>query len=225
MAKSTSREFTVNNILDNLSSDITGKSANTFSNAQKAFERKTWMQAIIVGKAIDSVHLTELGTAIDALPSGTITVPTFNANTGEVKEKKINYRDVAKNSFSTAWKAAVKDNEKWGSYLLKWKLSSPTIEKDETIKKTDLERIVAILGDAIDSKGIEDIKAVLETSTIRIEKANKECFERQSEIKERAQISETIAMFRQHGMALETAIDKAALVTGKTVEELKKIVG
>jgi hypothetical protein len=220
----TSRKFNVDNLLDNLSTDHTGRANNTFTNAQKAYERKIWLQEATKG-ALNSTMLADLGRAIDALPKGTIAVPTFNANTGVVGQKKINYRDIAKTSLTTAWKNAVKGNENYEGTQLKWKGSVPEIIQGTIQRKSDFDRVVAILDEKLDSKAVNQLKALIAESVERIELSNVETFARENQRKVKRLLSEDYGMLMARSMTVEQAVAKVAILHDMEEVDVKAVLG
>lgn len=165
----TATTITVSNILDNLTTAHGDKAQLEYSNAAKAFERKEWLKSAIRENRLTDFLIT-LESAINALPQGTLEVKTLSRKTGETKAKKINYRDVAKSSYKTAFSNAVTDLPHCPlvGKELTWKMSRPEMA-DKVVKvKTLQDRVSDLLKETVDGTGLARVMATIETEQARI---------------------------------------------------------
>lgn len=216
------KKITVTNILDNLNT-TTLSAENAYSNAAKAYERKQWLKESVKENRLTD-FLETLEQAINALSEGTETIKTLSATTGKEGTKKVNRRDIAKRSYSTAFAGMVADlgeNGKFYGKVLAWKLSRPEV-KDKVVKeKTIADKLATILGETIDNKGLSTIVATIETEQAR-HKAEVEAMAATLQAdKVRTSYLEDIARVIAKGRTEEQALTVAAAMNDITVEELK----
>lgn len=216
------KTVTATMILENLNT-ITLSADNAVSNAKKAYERKQWLLTAVKENRLTD-FLETLEQAINALPEGAETVKTFSAATGKEGTKKINYRDIAKRSYTTAFAGMVTDLGETGKFygkVLAWKLSRPEV-KDKVVKeKTIADKLAAILGESIDNKGLATIVATIENEQARHLKDIEDMAAARQADKVRTSYLEDIARIIAKGRTEEQALIVAAAMNDISVEELK----
>ena len=231
MTTTTATQPTVLQVLDNLNGHSLSVDA-AISNAQKAYERKTWMSEAIVNNRLTDLFNT-LRDAINELPEGTVPVKTFSANTGKPGTKKVNRRDIAKRSFTTAFSSASRDLAKSDKLpelcrgkKLSWKLCNAFLENiTQTDVTTRVERLLRN-DKAIDETGMQAVIALLDkeikASTKR--KADKE--QREAAQERKLAILADIQYFMgRNGNNVEEAHKMAAQLHKISATQLKQAIG
>lgn len=224
--KSVSGVFTVTTmeLSDNLFVDIEKNADDKLTNAQKAHQLFTWVNKAMVDNAVASMLVT-IESAINSLPAGDTIINVFSKKLGKTIEGKKNHRDIAKDSLKTAWRNAIKVNENWKNTELNFRLSKPKVEpiagKPE---KTLQDKIIALLGDSIDTHGI-----VMIMDTIRRAQDDvKQQIAEGAALRAEARLSETIGENYRNlltlGVDAEKAITRTALFLDVSEDRVKQVV-
>lgn len=144
------------------------QSTSKLTNAEKAFELR---QAVVDIYSTDgeTVLLAEIEKTVLGFPAGKVETMTLDAKTGEHKAKKKEFRDIAKNCFKTAWKNSVEELGFSKNYTLKFKLSVPEIDLTIKTEKTLSDQLAKLLGDTVDTPGLNEIVRLTETVQALVE--------------------------------------------------------
>ena len=200
----------VNSVLSNLQTVDT--TAEGISNAQKAFERAEWCKAAISAGKLPEL-LIVFSKTIEALPVGNTTRATFNARTGEHGTKKVNFRDVAKVSISKAFKVASDKFPEYKGKIISWKLSTPAIiDADVKAPETLADKLVKLLGDTVDEKGISAILATIDKEQARNRTAVAAMAKKSAVDATRKLIASDYQLLLDRGCTIEQAINKVAIL-------------
>lgn len=213
----------VNAIIDNLYvADIT---AETLSNNQKSYERQEWFKLANTAGKMPELFIN-ISKAIDALPAGDVILPTFSAKTGKHDTKKVNYRDNAKRSFSTAFKNFTLQNADFTGKILEWKLSAPTITSGKVKPVDTLEdKISKILKETVDSKGLSVIMATITREQDRNAKALKAMAAKAGQVQARKLIISDYQLLLDRGCTIEQAVAKVAVLHDMDTDKAIKALG
>jgi hypothetical protein len=213
---------TVSQIIENLSPARLTED-QVMSNAGKAFERQEWFSAAIAENRLTD-FLETVEQTINALPEGDIISKVKSPTTGIVRDKKSNLRDTAKVSLKRAFAAASKklpEGSKWGGKELTFKLSLPIISAKVIAEKTLEDKLLLILQESIDNKGLSKIVETIATE----QKRHKEELAGMAEAIRlqtiKSNLLSDVASMVQRGKSEEQAICIAAAMNDLSIEELK----
>lgn len=196
---------------------------STISNAQKSAERVEWFsEAMKENRLTDFLGAVE--ETLNSLPEGTIEQATVNPITGKQGTKKINQRDIAKNSYKTAYGHAAKNNEKFQGTQLTFKLSLPVIA-DKKAPATLEDKIANLLKEKVDSKGLasvmDAVNKAMADHTESVKKLANDFHAMQLATRLQADFASMVA----RGKTNEQAENLAATMNDLTIEEYRQAIG
>lgn len=196
---------------------------SAISNAQKSAERVEWLtQAMRENRLTDFLGVVE--ETLNSLPEGTIEQATVNPVTGKQGTKKINQRDIAKNSYKTAYGHASKTVKKFEGTQLTFKLSLPVIA-DKKAPATLEDKIANLLKEKVDSKGLKSVMGAVNKAmadhTDSVAKLASDFHAMQLATRLQADFTSMVA----RGKTNEQAEQLAASMNDMSIEEFKQAVG
>lgn len=218
MSIQSTKELKVSDLIANLNTrSITVE--DSLSNAQKSAERVEWFAlAIRENRLTDFLQTVEQ--TIDALPEGTEVIPTIHPVTGKKGSKKVNQRDIAKNSYKRAFIHASKETP-FADKVLTFKLSKPQLD-DKKAPKGFEDKVASLLKETVDSAGLKKIMATIEKEQERHLAEVKEQAAQVAAVQLKDSILRDLAEnMRREGMTVEKAQTIVSLYYDMEVAELQ----
>ena len=196
---------------------------SAISNAQKSAERVEWFsEAMKESRLTDFLQVVE--ETLNSLPEGTIEQATVNPITGKQGSKKINQRDIAKNSYKTAYGHAAKTVKKFEGTQLTFKLSLPVIA-DRKAPATLEDKIANLLKEKVDSKGLEKVMLTVQTAIANHAASVKQLAQDFHTMQFATRLQADFAAMVARGKTNEQAEQLAASLNDLTIEEYRQAIG